>query len=324
MYASKGADTSCCPPSSDGEACVRAELEAGREEGWATGDAPMAACCERELEERQEANRVLGILKKADVSTAHLREKNVAILKQPTARDLPSANGSRETLDNEDDDLKSGSDDDDLDEEFERYRQRRLAEMKKWQSNQFRGRQLLQVGTVSSVDNAGLQKILKQHAQKGPSSRLICQFSVKGDSFSHELDEVMDEIAARHASVNFVRIQKTKGVVINHRDQVNQAALCCFEAGQHKSILFGEEIGAPDEVNESVIMRWLQSCGVMKNKSKSSSSRNQGNGSSEEEEEEEGDECPCLVCGRTYPHEHVKTVWGKRSDSEEESQEDDW
>jgi hypothetical protein len=288
-----------------------AELEAHLQEGWDSGDAPMAACCARELDEMRENNRVLGILKKADVSTQHLRKKEAAI---STARPLPSVSTSMAQQDViEDEDSDFGSDDGEVDAEFERYRAERMAQLKKESA------QRVKLGAVASVDNNGLQKILKEQSWKGMgsggSSVLVCQFSVKGDAFSHELDEVVDQLAARYAKLSFVRIQKTKGLVINQRDQVNQAALCCFEAGQHKSILFGEEIGAPEEVNERVIVRWLQALGVVAER------RRQQNGSDEEYDDEEGE--PCVVCGRCYPHEHIKTVQAKRSDSEDES-DGDW
>ena len=48
----------------------------------------------------------------------------------------------------------------------------------------------------------------------------MCQFSVKGDAFSHELSEVVDEIAATDFfGTNFVRVEKVKGVVVNQRDK---------------------------------------------------------------------------------------------------------
>ena len=88
---------------------------------------------------------------------------------------------------------------------------------------------------------------------------------------------------------------------------MNQAALCCFADGQHRAILFGEEIGAPSSVDEREIKRWLLSLGCRRNGGKAGS------------DDDEGDEEPCEVCGRCYPHEHVTAVYGLRSDSDEDT-----
>lgn len=95
---------------------------------------------------------------------------------------------------------------------------------------------------------------------------------------------------------------------------MNQAALCCFADGQHRAILFGEEIGAPSSVDEREIKRWLLSLGCRRNGGKAGS------------DDDEGDEEPCEVCGRCYPHEHVTAVYGLRSDSDEdtEGEQDAW
>jgi len=304
---------------------VVSHLEAGRDEGLATGDAPMAACCERELEDRKEANRVLTILREHDPSTRHERERRRVVTTEAPKEVGSSAASQADVIGDEfdDDDL------DDFDEEFEKYRTQRLRELQEKAtgrgSDQGVAKALkLQLGNgvVHGVDNTSLQEILKTHAQSqwsgkaqpGPPVVLVCQFSVKGDVFSHELSELLDELAATDfMGTKFVRIEKVKGVVVNQRDKVNQAAICCFENGRHKAILFGEEAGAPEEVNERAVVSWLLSCGCRRNTKRGL-------------EDGEGDLEPCEVCGRCYPHEHIKAVYGMRSDSEEETEgeEDAW
>merc|ERR1719460_1994345 len=248
-----GSAAECCP----GEHLTSlAEL---RDEGIAGGDAPLAACCERELEEKKEANRVLGILREHDPIRRHERERGRAVAMTAMAMATTTAQAPLEDLTLEDDD------DDDF--FLKKFREERLREL---QQNASRKAQTLK-GRVRTVDNAGLQEILTTHADsqvgKGGSSKggrrrkpplLVCQFSVKGDAFSHELSEVVDEIAAAgdFRDTSFVRVEKVKGVVVNQRDKVNQAALCCFEWGRHKAVLFGEEIGASEEVSERVIWQW--------------------------------------------------------------------
>ena len=349
-----GSAAECCP----GEHLTSlAEL---RDEGIAGGDAPLAACCERELEEKKEANRVLGILREHDPIRRHERERGRAVAMTAMAMATTTAQAPLEDLTLEDDD-----DDDDDDDDFflKKFREERLREL---QQNASRKAQTLK-GRVRTVDNAGLQEILTTHADsqvgKGGSSKggrrrkpplLVCQFSVKGDAFSHELSEVVDEIAAAgdFRDTSFVRVEKVKGVVVNHRDKgefarpplrhassvmfpscpltlyslslltltplslslsVNQAALCCFEWGRHKAVLFGEEIGAPEEVSERVIWQWLRSCGCATDKD---ATRGGGGGGNEDEDE---DEVPCEICGRCYPHEHISSVGALRSDSDEYS-----
>jgi len=316
-------DGDCCAPTAE-EAHYR-NLESRVQEGLETGDAAMASCCARELSERKEAGRVLGILKAADVSTRHEREKFKATPNALAPSELPPPVGSPPR--SESSDFSDFSDDD---EDLARIRAQRMEEL--MQAKRQTAKTLLCEGRVQSVDNEVLRKILQRHAGQmwqsgfggggGKGSRsqrrpaLVCQFCVKGDAFSNELSEVVDALAARDfAKTHFVRIEKTKGVVVNQRDKVNQAALCCFEAGQHKCVLFGEEIGAPD-VDERVIVNWLtQVCGISKSGSAS------GAQAAEEDDGDGGDGGidPCEICGRSYPHEHIKSVYGNRSDSDSNS-----
>ena len=306
-------------------------LEAGCEEGWSTGDFSMASCCERELSQLRENQRVLRILKKADVSSRKERDRRDVFAASASIPPLLTSRAEDESrLDGLDLEEEWEEEDGDLDSAFDKYRRERLAELELKKKQRERA---LKTGDVESVDNESLQKILKEHAcvswGQAPPKRLVCQFSVKGDKFSHELSEVIDELARgtfAQCGAKFVRIEKTKGLVINGRDQVNQAALCCFEGGQHKSVLFGEEIGAPEEVSEKTIVKWLGSCGIL-SKRRRRRLRGEENASGDDEyddgEEEEEDE-PCAICGRCYPHEHIKSVYGKTSDTEDDASDSDW
>ena len=123
---------------------------------------------------------MLGILKKADVSTQHLRKKEAAISTAGPPQQAPRDDAIE---DDESSDFGSDDGDGELDAEFERYRAERMAQLKK------QSEQRVKLGSVVSVDNNALQKILKEQAWKGlgsghgslSSSVLICQFSVKGD-----------------------------------------------------------------------------------------------------------------------------------------------
>jgi len=68
---------------------------------------------------------------------------------------------------------------------------------------------------------------------------------------------------------------------------------------------------------EDRVDAFLRRAGVLPNQGSGSGSR----GSDDEEggdEEEEGDgDRPCELCGRTYPHEHVRAVYGRRDSDQE-------
>ena len=222
----------CAPGGSSGGNDALVHLEEGRAEGMALGDAPMAACCERELEDRKEANRVRTILQRFDPSTKSERERQrvVGTAGPPDAMGM----GALSLGDGEGDGLGDGDDDDlDDDDSLERYRAQRLRELQEKGGGRDEGgaakglRLEVGKGVVPSVDNVALQGLLKTHAESrwnGGGARaptlLVCQFSVKGDAFSHELSEVVDEIAATDFfGTNFVRVEKVKGVVVNQRDK---------------------------------------------------------------------------------------------------------
>ena len=197
----------CAPGGSSGGNDALVHLEEGRAEGMALGDAPMAACCERELEDRKEANRVRTILQRFDPSTKSERERQrvVGTAGPPDAMGM----GALSLGDGEGDGLGDGDDDDLDDDDFlERYRAQRLPELQERgggrdegarRGAKARGRQ----GRGAKRRQRGPSGPAETHAESrwngggggGAHPTLVCQFSVKGDAFGHELSEVVDEIA---------------------------------------------------------------------------------------------------------------------------------
>lgn len=90
-----------------------------------------------------------------------------------------------------------------------------------------------------------------------------------------------------------------------------------------------DHFGAPDCLLEEAVDSWLRQrrCLVAAPGGDAAPAaggrRSGGAGSSSDEEEggDEGDEWeqPCEVCGRRYPHQHIRSVYARRSDGGSES-----
>ena len=162
-----------------------------------------------------------------------------------------------------------------------------MAELKRQSAAKARG-----AGCVKTVDSGELKQMLQ--AQKKSNPPIVCKFSVLGSRLNDELDEIMDTLAAEQTAVSFVRIARPEGSVMDSRQAATQPALCWFERGNVQSALFGEEMGGPGAVEELLVRKWV----------KASAKRH---GEDDDEDNDDGDD-PCKLCGRTYPHEHIRNV----------------
>ena len=286
------------------------------------GDAPLASCCAREIEERREAGRVLGILRKADVTTAGMQERGKVAQALP-----PSTSAVGASVANGGDDHDDLDDDDD--DELEHFRRQRLSELKRRAAAATSS-----AGSVRTLDGPGLEALLAQHARQrwAPQAAiesLVVHFSLVGDAFCEELDEALDRAAAAAAAAaatddddgsngsnacTFARVRKTRGAVVNDAERVPHAALCLFNGGEAHAVIFADEMGASDgQPDLRVAGAWLRRCGVSRAAARAMADGPLGVGSaSDSDSEGEGEGgalgAPCHRCGRRYPHEHVDAV----------------
>lgn len=94
-----------------------------------------------------------------------------------------------------------------------------------------------------------------------------------------------------------------------------------------------DRFGAPDCILEETVDKWLRQhkglllaapvTGGETTAAAGGGGREAASGSSSEEEDEEGGEWhqPCEVCGRNYPHQHIRSVYATRgSDNESDGE----
>lgn len=115
------------------------------------------------------------------------------------------------------------------------------------------------------------------------------------------------------------------------------AGLLCFREGSLVGAVGLDRFGAPDCIQEEAVDKWLRqlrmlaaapggsgaAAAVAARAGGTALGQGDGGGSSEEEDEEGAEwQQPCEVCGRRYPHQHIRSVYaggGRGSGSDAES-----
>ncbi|KAL4458222.1 hypothetical protein ABPG75_013087 [Micractinium tetrahymenae] len=310
---------SCCPQEAldfqaEAEACAAAAC-----------DPTLEACCQRDLEQAAVVARLKAQLSLHDPSKERLRAAARVLGAAPplqAAAELGS-------------DLDSGSEDDEL---IGRLRDARLQELQTAARRQAE-LQAAGHGTLRDVPESRLLREAERCA--GP---LVCHLALTGSPLDDEVDEHLVSLAHRFLGTRFVRTAISLASSLHLRLHTPPGpGLLCFRDGSLVGAAGLDRFGAPDCIQEEAVDKWLRQLRVLAAAPGSSSSvaaaaaaarpggtalgQGSSGGSDEEEEEEEEEEQddwqqPCEVCGRRYPHQHIRSVYAggpRGSDSEAES-----
>ena len=142
--------------------------------------------------------------------------------------------------------------------------------------------------------------------EAGRPGFMVAHLAVPGHSASAEADELLADLAEAHPRTRFVRValEGGHGAGLAQRLCVpGLPAVVTFRSGDVVGNASYAMLGKDGEVHEELLQRHLMQVGAIQR-------RPAGSGS-ESSEEEEGDEplvAPCVICGRTYPHTHVRAT----------------
>jgi len=277
-------------------------------EEWAN-DPTMADCCRRDAQQARYVAGVKAALLTTDPTTAALKLRaRVAALPPPSAEA-------------EEEDPASGG-------ELERLRQARLAEMR---AAAARAEAAAADGAGSLVD-APEGGLLRELDRRGGAA--VVHVVVDGAELCAALDEALAGLAAEHRGTFFARVRVARRAHLLERALPLEAPpplLLCFRDGALVGQAPSASFAWAEDVDEGALRAHLRRLRVLRRGPGAGAGRpgrgggGDGAGSSggEEEEEEDGEGgdggrglravAPCPTCGRTYPHEHVRAVYGRES-----------
>lgn len=225
-------------------------------------------------------------------------------------------------------DLDSGSEDDEL------IAQLRDARMRELQVAA-RQRAQLQAAGHGAVQHVPEGRLLRE--AEGCAGPLVCHLALSGSPLDDELDEHLASLAHRFLGTRFVRAAIRPASTLHLRLRMPPGpGLLCFRKGSLVGAAGLDRFGAPDCIQEEAVDKWLRQLCVLAaapgGSSAAAVAAAQASGpaaapddgaSTSEEEEEEAEEWqqPCEVCGRRYPHQHIRSVYsgggcGSGSDAE--------
>jgi len=163
------------------------------------------------------------------------------------------------------------------------------------------------------------------------ASPIVCHFALEGSPIDDQADELLSSLAHQYPKTHFLRVilppggfsttgggggggggniglaPGLSGVLCCSGDSIITAPLSLFSSVGSDE----EEEEEEEDLDEEALERWLEKQGVLVVRDCGSED---GVGSSEEEEGEEEKYDPCEVCGRCYPHQHVRSVTRRGTD----------
>mmetsp|Transcript_32341 Transcript_32341/g.81595 ORF Transcript_32341/g.81595 Transcript_32341/m.81595 type:complete len:302 (-) Transcript_32341:477-1382(-) len=298
-----GSGDACCPPDAPGQQAAD-ELE--------DDDPTLADCCRREAEANRRSAALRQRLAAVDVSTTHARLGGGGILGEapPLGADT----------DEEDDELRLTSDEDEEgeggDPELARLRAERIKAM---QASAARKTALLGSGRGQLVDveEGKLQATLDR--QGGFAAVHLC---FAGVQVCDAMDEALEALAGAHLGTAFLRvpIKGRSSRVAGAWGVRSLPALVCLRDGLIVGKAAVPDFGSTEEIHEEKVAEWLSRLRVLRDAGGAAQRSLAAEESDGEEEEGGGEGAPCAECGRCYPHEHIRAVYGRaESDSGSDS-----
>ncbi|PSC69616.1 thioredoxin domain-containing 9-like protein [Micractinium conductrix] len=291
----------CCPPetaawAAEAEFCSAASL-----------DPTLEACCQRDLEAAALEARLKAQLSLHDRSKE--RERAAARVFGGDAAAAAAAAAQHQQL--VEDQLGSG-DDDAL---MGRLREARLRELRTAADARSEA-QRAGHGTLGDVPEAGLLRA----AQQAAPAPFVAHLALDGSPLDDDLDEHLTTLAARYLGTRFVRSRIALHSTLHLRLRTPPGpGLLCFREGSLVGAAPLDRFGAPECILEEEVDKWLRKLqvlvlqpggGAAAAAATAAGRRDGGGGDSGSEEEAGGEwEQPCEVCGRRYPHQHIRSAY---------------
>lgn len=260
-------------------------------------DPTLQDCCRRDLLLQHKSAKLKEQLLQQDRTIERSRLMRQVVVQPPQTASSDSSG------------LESDADTDD--EELQRLRSLRLAEMKV-QAAQASSRQAAGLGTLQTLQPSAL---LGEVEQRG--GYCVCHLLVPGYEPSQLLDEHLEVLAHRHQHTFFARVPLSRNSSLVSLLQLPEIpALVCFRSGTVVGRVGLTQFGAPHQLQEEQVDAYLTRLKMLHGTEDGASA----DACASEDDIEPGRYAPCEVCGRAYPHEHVRAVYSQvQDDSDEDS-----
>ncbi|KAJ9522593.1 hypothetical protein QJQ45_019656 [Haematococcus lacustris] len=279
-------------------------------------DPAMSSCCLRDLEQQRKSESLRKRLSAVDVST-HRQRVLANILHEPTKPALSPDEAAQS-----DDSSDGGSQDE---EELSDIRMRRLQQLKQ-EAQQRTSGQRQGYGALKQVPDSELLECVEQC-----SGSCVCHIAVSGYEAGAQLDEQLDRLAHQHPATQFLRCTVNRSSRLVSRLQLpGLPALVCFRQGLITGRVSLAQLGPPGEVWEEEVVAYLKRLGMLHGAGAGLGPALSSRGAASDNGEEDapqGDEDwrnpACEVCGRRYPHQHVKAIYSEKQHQSGDASEDD-
>ncbi|GIL90328.1 hypothetical protein Vretimale_18192 [Volvox reticuliferus] len=290
----------CCPSKEEKDAADAARF--GLPDPRELQDDPvLAGCCEEDLQNMRRAEALRTALLAADRSATRLKLQQQALHTLPPPPQQQQQQQQQQHLNKDDfDDL----DVDDDDAVLLDLRQRRLAELQRQAAER---QQQLTCGYGRVHDLAPGALLERLEALEAPGAAAVTHLAVAGCEVGALLDEHLTCLAHRYPGTFFVRVAVKRGEPLAARLGVEGLpALVCFRAGALVGRAPVSQFGPPGCLVEEEVTSYLRRLHVLREAPGVHDTNTQDE---DQEEEEEWKLKPCDLCGRRYPHEHVRAVY---------------
>lgn len=307
-------------------------------------DPTMDQCCRRDVQQQINQERIRHALQQQDRVDARQRMAAATIRRDAP----PDASGSssvdsrgpeqqqphaqHEHHSKQQQEQQGASEGDDA--ELQRLREQRLRQLRAESAVKQEQRQE-GFGRLNTVQESNLLKLCI-HDPPG-RGLLVVHLAVQGYEPCNTLDECLEEAAAHYRGTYFVRCVVSRGTPLVAQLQLPHGipALLVVKHGAVLGKAHINQFGGADIWSEEV-MSYLQRFKVLHTGTSSSSnnravaaaaavdaagSSDGGSSDGDVDEADGGWQTPCEVCGRTYPHEHIRSIYSSRQ--HDSSDEDD-
>ncbi|GLI62255.1 hypothetical protein VaNZ11_004860 [Volvox africanus] len=257
-------------------------------------DPVLAGCCEEDLQNMRRAEALRTTLLAVDRSTVRLKLHQEALHIPQQQQQLDPEMDELDELDMDDDDAVL------LDLRLRRLveLQRRAAERQQQSSCGY--------GRVNSLAPGALLERLER--LETPGAAAVTHLAVAGCEAGALLDEHLTCLAHRYPGTYFARVAVKRGEPLAARLKVESLpALVCFRAGALVGRAPVSQFGPSGCLVEEEVTSYLRRLRVLRERPGVHDDSMQDD---DQEEEEEWKLKPCDLCGRRYPHEHVRAVYG--------------
>jgi hypothetical protein len=170
---------------------------------------------------------------------------------------------------------------------------------------------------VPAADGPAARCCLQDLVAAAAAACVVCHVGYEGDAAGAALDEHLSSLAHAYLATRFLRcVVQPGGGLLRQLGLPPGPALVGFRDGRVVDSAPLEVFGAPEEVEEEAVDRWLRGKRMLCALGSSAAAAGaHAEGSSDEEQEEGGSaQHPCELCGRRYAHQHIRSVYMHRDD----------